>query len=56
MSPTRELAVQIAETFKTLSVNLRITIATMFGGVSERGQIIAAERGMMCWWPPPVAG
>jgi ATP-dependent RNA helicase RhlE len=46
LSPTRELAVQIAETFKTLAVNMRVSLATMFGGVSERGQIVAAERGI----------
>jgi ATP-dependent RNA helicase RhlE len=46
LSPTRELAVQIADTFKTLAVNMRLSLATMFGGVSERGQIVAAERGI----------
>jgi ATP-dependent RNA helicase RhlE len=46
LSPTRELAVQIAETFKSLAINMRVSLATMFGGVSERGQILAAERGI----------
>jgi ATP-dependent RNA helicase RhlE len=46
LSPTRELAVQIAETFRSLAVNLRLSLATMFGGVSDRGQIAAAEKGI----------
>jgi ATP-dependent RNA helicase RhlE len=46
LSPTRELAIQIADTFRTLGKGLRFSIATIFGGVSERAQIEAAARGI----------
>jgi ATP-dependent RNA helicase RhlE len=46
LSPTRELAVQIADSFRTLGKGLRFSIATIFGGVSERAQIEAAARGI----------
>jgi ATP-dependent RNA helicase RhlE len=46
LSPTRELATQIAESFASLGANLRFSIATIFGGVSDRAQIAAAERGI----------
>ncbi|MFM2422425.1 MAG: hypothetical protein RL291_955, partial [Pseudomonadota bacterium] len=46
LSPTRELAVQIAETFNLLGKGVKFTLATIFGGVSERAQIQAAARGI----------
>jgi ATP-dependent RNA helicase RhlE len=46
LSPTRELAVQIADTFRAMGKGLRFSIATIFGGVSERAQIDAAARGL----------
>jgi ATP-dependent RNA helicase RhlE len=46
LSPTRELAVQIADSFRTLGQNQRFALSMMFGGVSERGQIMAAQRGI----------
>ncbi len=46
LSPTRELAIQIADTFRALGKGLRFNIATIFGGVSERAQIDAAARGI----------
>jgi ATP-dependent RNA helicase RhlE len=46
LSPTRELAIQIADTFKTLGKGLRFSLATIFGGVGERPQIDAAAKGI----------
>jgi ATP-dependent RNA helicase RhlE len=46
LSPTRELAIQIADTFRTLGKGLRFSIATIFGGVGERPQIDAAAKGI----------
>jgi ATP-dependent RNA helicase RhlE len=46
LSPTRELALQIADTFRTLGKGLKFSIATIFGGVGERPQIDAAARGI----------
>jgi ATP-dependent RNA helicase RhlE len=46
LSPTRELAIQIADTFRTLGKGLRFSLATIFGGVGERPQIDAAAKGI----------
>jgi len=46
LSPTRELASQIADSFKTYGQNLGFSIATVFGGVSIRPQIDRLMRGV----------
>jgi ATP-dependent RNA helicase RhlE len=46
LSPTRELAIQIGETFKTLASRMKISLALVFGGVSDKGQIALAARGV----------
>ncbi|MBN1308245.1 MAG: DEAD/DEAH box helicase [Chitinispirillaceae bacterium] len=46
ISPTRELAVQIAEEAKLLSTYLDYSIATMFGGVGFNGQMRAIADGI----------
>ena len=46
LSPTRELASQIAESFKTYGRHLGFSIATVFGGVSIRPQIDRVMRGV----------
>ena len=46
LSPTRELASQIAESFRAYSRNTGLTVTTIFGGVSERPQITALARGV----------
>ena len=38
LSPTRELASQIADSFRTYGKHLGFTVAVVFGGVSERPQ------------------
>ena len=45
LTPTRELAVQINDNFKTYKDTLRISHTTIFGGVPQRGQVTALKRG-----------
>lgn len=46
LSPTRELATQIAESFRTYGKNLGLHIAVIFGGVGHRPQAQALSRGV----------
>jgi len=46
LSPTRELASQIAQSFRTYGAGLNLSIAVVFGGVSHAPQIKALERGL----------
>jgi len=46
LSPTRELASQIAETFRVLGAGLRLSVAVIFGGVPHGNQIKALARGL----------
>ena len=46
LSPTRELASQIAESFRTYGRHLGLSVATVFGGVGPRPQIQALARGV----------
>jgi ATP-dependent RNA helicase RhlE len=46
LSPTRELATQIAESFRSLGSGLSISVATVFGGVPHGAQIKALARGL----------
>ena len=46
LSPTRELASQIAESFRTYGQHFGFSIATVFGGVSIRPQIDRVMRGV----------
>jgi ATP-dependent RNA helicase RhlE len=46
LSPTRELASQIAESFRTYGRNLNITVATIFGGVAHSPQVKVMSRGV----------
>lgn len=46
LSPTRELATQIAQSFKTYGRHLNVSVALVFGGVSHRAQIRALSRGV----------
>jgi len=45
LAPTRELATQIAEEFRTLSRHTGLNVVTIFGGVKIRSQINALRRG-----------
>ena len=46
LSPTRELASQIAESFRTYGRHLGVSVAVVFGGVGHRPQIQALARGV----------
>jgi ATP-dependent RNA helicase RhlE len=46
LSPTRELASQIAESFRVYGRNMGTRVATVFGGVGHRPQIQALARGV----------
>ena len=45
LAPTRELALQIAETFSNLSANTALCSAVVVGGLSEQTQLHALRRG-----------
>ncbi len=46
LAPTRELAVQIGDSFKTYGRNLRLRHAVVLGGVSQGPQVRALSRGV----------
>ena len=46
LSPTRELASQIAESFSAYGRHLNMSVAVIFGGVNIRPQVKALERGI----------
>ena len=46
LAPTRELASQIAQSFRAYGRHLDMTVAVVFGGVSHRPQIKAMARGV----------
>ena len=46
LSPTRELALQIADTFSKLSVSTGLRAAVVVGGLSEQTQLNAIRRGV----------
>lgn len=46
LAPTRELAIQIGESFKTYGANLNIKTLTIFGGVSQHPQTKQLARGI----------
>ena len=46
LSPTRELATQIADSFRSYGRHLGITVAVVFGGVGHRPQVAAMARGV----------
>ena len=46
LSPTRELAAQIADSFKTYGRHMGLTVAVMYGGVAHRPQATAMSRGV----------
>jgi ATP-dependent RNA helicase RhlE len=46
LSPTRELATQIADSFRTYGRHLDVTVAVTFGGVNHRSQVQRMARGV----------
>jgi ATP-dependent RNA helicase RhlE len=46
VTPTRELAIQIGESFKTYGRHLPLTSTVIFGGVNQGSQVTALQRGI----------
>jgi ATP-dependent RNA helicase RhlE len=46
LSPTRELALQIADSFKNYGRFMNLTVTTIFGGVGEQPQVETMRRGI----------
>ncbi|QDT06811.1 ATP-dependent RNA helicase RhlE [Rubripirellula lacrimiformis] len=46
LAPTRELAIQIGESFATYGKHLRVKTALVYGGVNQNNQIRAMQRGV----------
>jgi ATP-dependent RNA helicase RhlE len=46
LSPTRELATQIADSFRAYGRHLDLTVAVIFGGVNHRSQVQRMARGV----------
>ena len=46
LSPTRELATQIGDSFRTYGRHLNLSVSVVFGGVAHRPQITALARGL----------
>lgn len=46
LTPTRELAIQIDESFRTYGKNLRLKYAVVFGGVGQNAQVQALSGGV----------
>ncbi len=46
LTPTRELASQVAQSFRTYGAGLKLSTAVVFGGVSQRPQVDALRRGV----------
>lgn len=46
LAPTRELAIQIGESFEVYGKHLRLRTALVYGGVSQRNQVRQLERGV----------
>ncbi|HSR71611.1 MAG TPA: DEAD/DEAH box helicase [Kiloniellales bacterium] len=46
LAPTRELAIQIAESFRTYGRHLPLRHAVVYGGVGQRSQVEALRRGV----------
>ena len=45
LAPTRELAVQIGDSFRTYGKHLRLKVSLIYGGVSQRKQVSEIKRG-----------
>ncbi len=46
LTPTRELALQVADSFRAYGCHLRLNLAVVFGGVSQVPQVRACARGV----------
>lgn len=55
LTPTRELALQIADSFKGYGRNLRLSLAAVYGGVGQMPQVRACARGIDVLVATPAA-
>ncbi len=46
LTPTRELASQVAQSFRTYGAGLKLSVSVVFGGVSQRPQEAALRQGV----------
>ena len=46
LAPTRELAIQIGDSFRKYGKHLRVNVSIVFGGVSQRNQVRDLQRGV----------
>jgi ATP-dependent RNA helicase RhlE len=46
LAPTRELAIQVADSFRTYGRHLKLRCAVVFGGVGQKPQVDALARGL----------
>lgn len=46
LAPTRELAIQIADSFEKYGKHMRFSMATVYGGVNQRKQVNAMRQGV----------
>jgi len=51
LTPTRELAAQVAESSRNYGKYLQLHTYQVFGGVSINPQISNLRSGCTCWWP-----
>ena len=53
LSPTRELALQIAESFDRYGRHTHMRYATVYGGVGQSAQVARSGKGSTCSSPRP---
>ena len=46
LAPTRELAIQIGDSFKTYGKSLKLRVALVFGGVNQNSQVRELQKGV----------
>lgn len=49
LAPTRELAMQVAESIKEFSKGLNVQVVTVFGGMPIDRQIKALKKALKSW-------
>ena len=54
LTPTRELAIQIQESFDAYGSHLSLRHAVIFGGVGQNPRWRPWAAAWTSWWPPPA--
>ena len=54
LAPTRELTIQIGESFEFMGHHTRVRHTVIFGGVSQNPQVAALRRALTSWLPRRV--